>query len=162
MDKGLFIRQVAQKATYVESMLSYTRIPIRPKTNVHLGENNRKINSVMKLRNKVLRTFYSVPTWLRDNKIPPWFPEHINIPKYLFRIKGKLLSPKQVILSTISRLYLIYRFRLGRGPNRTSLMIKISKHDNIYRLLRKAFSRNWYTMSHILYRRLKVLLYSYT
>jgi hypothetical protein len=147
------------RLTYIASSFSYVRPLGRPQFVAKLRtDGGRKLPAPVRLKNKVLQLFYGVPRYLRENKVPHWFPVEVNIPKYLFRIGGEKLSVKQKVISTLCRLYLMWRYRLGRGLNRTSWLIRASRDDILYHLLRVCHTRNWYTACSIVYRRLKVLL----
>jgi len=121
------------------------------------GRTGKKLPAIDRLVSKCTSLFYTMPEWCRKEPIRPWFANFVGVPRYLFRLPGKLLSKKQKVVSTLCRLYNLYRFRLCRGHNRTSWLIKSGRDDSIHRLLR-VISRKWYTIGSIVYRRLKVLL----
>lgn len=159
MDKAHFIRSELRAKFSITDDISYTRPMGRPQFIAKLrGRNGRKIHRFSSLKNRLLQLFYEVPRALRSGfSVPDWYSKNINQPKYLFRLPGKKLSPKQVILSVTCRLYYLYRFRLRRSRLSTNGLIKVAGYDSIYRLLRLIKGRNWYTISQIVYRKLKVL-----
>lgn len=120
----------------------------------------RKLPFKEVMKSRSLELFYSVPGSLRrELKIPQWFAETIGVPKYYFRTPGKTFSPKQVCISTLGRLYYMYRYSLKRGNCNTATLARGSKGDSIYHLFYLlSHSRRWYTVCHMIYRRLKVLL----
>jgi hypothetical protein len=161
LDIGQFNRY-EHIAHYEESFTPFVRAIARPKFEAKLRKRNgRRLNSVVCLRHRVTELFYEVPEHLRRHKIPEWYPDLVSVPKYLFRIKGKSLAPKQVIVSTMARLYFSYRFHIGRGQNSTNRLIRISRYEDIPRLLSCYRGRGWYTACQMVYRRLKVLLCPY-
>jgi hypothetical protein len=121
----------------------------------------RKLPFAARLRIRATELFRSIPKQYRSGmKIPAWYADTIGVPKYYFRKSGSSMSQKQVCISTLCRLYFIYRFTLRRGDCNTAKLIRGCRGDSIYRLfLRLQFSPRWYTISHMIYRRLKVLLH---
>lgn len=118
----------------------------------------RKTKGVPRLRDDVTNLFYRIPSEFRSRKIPDWYHSYVNVPKYIFRVIGRGMSPRQKIISTLCRLYNLYRFGLCRGTSRTSWLIKSGRGDSIHPLLVNLYTNRWYTMASIAYRRLKVLL----
>jgi len=125
------------------------------------GRTGKILPAVDRLVSKVTSLFYALPEHHRKVPIRHWYADYVNVPRYLFRLPGRCLSRKQKVISTLCRLYNLYRFGLCRGPNRTSWLIKSGRDDSVHRLLR-GITRRWYTIGSIVYRRLKVLLTPYT
>jgi hypothetical protein len=123
--------------------------------------NGKRLPFAARLRIRATELFRSIPKQYRFGmKIPQWYANTVGVPKYYFRTPGSRLSQKQVCISTLCRLYFIYRFTLRRGDCNTATLIRGCKGDSVYRLfLRLKFSVRWYTISHMIYRRLKVLLH---
>jgi len=120
----------------------------------------RKLPAVDRLVCKVTSLFYTLPEQYRREPVRSWYADYVNVPRYLFRIPGKRLSKKQKVISTLCRLYNVYRFHLCRSASGTSQLIKSGRDDSVHRLLR-GIARKWYTVGSIVYRRLKVLLTPY-
>lgn len=129
--------------------------PLRPRLRDRRG---KPLKSKMRLHNRVVALFYSLPLEARRAKIPQWYPEVICKPRYLFRLKGRDMSLPQRVVSTLCRVYHWYRFHLARSLAGTSKLIKFGRGDSIYRVLAHPMGPRWYTMASIVYRRLKVLL----
>jgi len=128
------------------------------------SKNGRKLPVNITLMKKVMNLYYQVPPDLRKvGAIPGWFPESYNIPKYLFRIKGKSFSPKQTCISMLCRLYYLYRYRLDGDPsNNTSYLRQVSAERLIGSSLASIYSVDrWYITASVIFRRLKVLLCPY-
>lgn len=129
--------------------------PFKPRLKDKRGN---PLSSKARLLNRVTALFYSIPQEGRSAKIPYWYPEVINKPRYLFRIKGRDMSLQQKVVSTLCRVYHWYRFSSAKRLAGTAKLIKFSRCDNIYRVLSHPMGPDWYTMASIAYRRLKVLL----
>lgn len=119
----------------------------------------KKLPPHILVKNRILELFYSVKAQYRNSRIPEWFSTYVGVPKYLYRLPGKLLSVKQVAVSTITRLYYMYRFVLQKGRANTNLVIQMGKYDGLHHILNGIYScRRWYVGLSIVLRRLKVLL----
>lgn len=123
-------------------------------------KDGKRLSNHVFLKHKVQSLFYSFDKQDRQNKIPQWYHQFVRLPNYYFRIKGSTMSPKQVVASTLARLYYSYRFVWKPLPGSINLNIKINRSDRIARLIPYLQSRGWYTVASIIYRRLKVLLCS--
>lgn len=161
MDIGRFNRY-ERIARYEESFTPYVCAPAQPKFKAKLRKRNgRRLNSVLCLQRRVTELYYEVPGYLRTHKIPSWYPDHLSVPKYLFRLSSKLFTTRQVIVSSMARLYYAYRFQLGRGTNSTNRLIRVSRYEEIPRYFSYCKGRGWFTACQAIYRRLKVLLCPY-
>jgi len=137
------------------SMRGRLSAPFKPRLKDKRGN---PLSSKARLLNRVTALFYSIPQEGRSAKIPQWYPEVINKPRYLFRIRGRDMSLQQKVVSTLCRVYHWYRFSSAKRMAGTAKLIKLSRGDNIYRVLSHPMGPDWYTMASIAYRRLKVLL----
>lgn len=137
------------------SMRSRLSAPSKPRLKDKRG---MPLSSKARLLNRVTALFYSIPQEGRSAKIPYWYSEVLNKPRYLFRIKGRDMSLQQKVVSTLCRVYHWYRFTSTVRTVGTAKLIKFSRGDNIYRVLSHPMGPDWYTMAAIAYRRLKVLL----
>lgn len=158
MDKALFMREGTLRATFVE--IDSSNLGSTGKTfvaNVR-KRNGHRLNRYISLKNKILELYYQVPDELRRKKIPEFYPEIVRTPKYYFRIKGKSLSLKQKVISSLSRLYYIYRFHMKPCFVSTNHVIRSSSSDGFHRLFHLMNIRGLSTVCHIVYRRLKVLI----
>jgi len=137
------------------SMRGRLSAPSKPRLEDKRGN---PLSSKARLLNRVTALFYSIPQGGRSAKIPHWYPEVINKPRYLFRIKGRDMSLQQKVVSTLCRVYHWYRFSSAKRIAGTAKLIRFGRGDNIYRVLSHPMGPDWYTMASIAYRRLKVLL----
>jgi hypothetical protein len=161
LDIGRFNRSTPL-AQYKENLIPFARSNVRPGFKAKArGRNGKPIRSTARLYLDTIQLYYEVPWGLRTNRIPVWYPTHIGIPKYYFRMKGSHLSRKQKIISMLARLYYAYRFSIGRSTYRTNLLIKVSRCGDIPRLFSFLRRGNWITISQMVFRRLKVLLCPY-
>jgi len=124
------------------------------------SKGGRKLPFQVRTRANALELFYRTPEHLRRNmRIPRWFSQSMGVPAYLFRIRGSSLSPKQSAVSTVLRLYFIYRYILARQGRNTNQLIKSSRWDGLHHLLYGLNGdRNWSLRVTLALRRLKVLL----
>lgn len=129
-----------------------------------LSKNGRKLPFYIVLRKRIMNLYYQVPPHLRKlGGIPQWFVDAHNIPRYLLRMSGKRFSHKQVCVSMLTRLYYLYRYRLGRSPgDNTAYLHQVSSERLVSSCLSSAYLiRRWYPTVSVAYRRLKVLLCPY-
>jgi hypothetical protein len=115
-----------------------------------------------RLKSRISELFYSIPSEDRRKvKIPSWYCDTVNVPKYYFRTKGNTFSPKQTCISMIARLYYMYRFLYSRNECNTATLLRGCRDDSVYRLLlRVSHTPKWYALCNMAYRRLKVLFRS--
>lgn len=124
----------------------------------------KKLSSANLALKLVRETFLQIPVrYRRDMKIPPWYSIQFAIPNLVLRTKFRCLTIRQRVLSTLARMYYIYRFNVipayCADTLNTSSKIRVAQSDGLSTLLKQCFhTKHWYGCAAKLHSRLKVLL----